>query len=69
MAFWAMVCDAVCSRVGSEIAQPLFWQTKTTGTFQTAAKFTASWKSPSEVAPSPKKQTTAVSGSPRSRAA
>jgi hypothetical protein len=34
----------------------LFSQTKTTGSFQTAARFTASWKAPMFVVPSPKKQ-------------
>jgi hypothetical protein len=31
----------------------LFWHTNTTPTPNTPAKFIASWKSPSEVAPSP----------------
>ena len=35
----------------------LFSQTKTTGAFQTAAMFSASWKAPMFVVPSPKKQT------------
>src|ERR1700684_3026454 len=35
----------------------LFSQTKITGSFQTAAKFSASWKAPILVVPSPKKQT------------
>ena len=36
------------------IAHPLFWQNSTSGSRQTPAKFAASWKSPSLVAPSPK---------------
>jgi hypothetical protein len=32
----------------------LFWQKKTHGTWNALAKFIASWKSPSLVAPSPK---------------
>ena len=39
---------------GTEIAQPLFWQKKTTGARNTPAKLNASDASPSEVAPSPK---------------
>ncbi len=35
----------------------LFSQTKTTGAFQTAAMFRASWNAPMLVVPSPKKQT------------
>src|ERR1039457_4351194 len=35
----------------------LFSQTKITGSFQTAAKLSASWKAPILVVPSPKKQT------------
>ena len=35
----------------------LFSQTKTTGAFQTTARFSASWKAPMLVVPSPKKQT------------
>ena len=35
----------------------LFSQTKMTGSFQIAAMFSASWKAPSLLAPSPKKQT------------
>jgi hypothetical protein len=46
----------------------LFWQTKTTGISRFAAKFAASWKSPSLVAPSPKK-VQAICFSPRYLAA
>ena len=35
----------------------MFSQTKTTGSFHTTAKFSASWKAPILVVPSPKKQT------------
>ena len=35
----------------------LFSQTNTTGAFQTAAMFSASWNAPMFVVPSPKKQT------------
>jgi hypothetical protein len=35
----------------------LFSQMKMTGSFQTAARFSASWKAPMLVAPSPRKQT------------
>ena len=35
----------------------LFSQTKTTGSLYTAAKFSASWKAPMLVVPSPKKHT------------
>ena len=52
-AFWAIVSAAVCLDLGTDMAHWLFWQRKTTGTCQTPAKFSASWKSPSEVAPSP----------------
>src|SRR5260370_40166584 len=44
---------AICSRIGTEIAYPLFSQTNTTGNLCAAAKFTPSWKSPWLVAPSP----------------
>ncbi len=43
----------VSKAAGTEIAQPLFSQRNTTGTRWQAAQFTASWKSPSAVAPSP----------------
>ena len=43
----------------------LFSQTKTTGSFQIAAMFSASWNAPSLVAPSPKK-TRQMRGSLRS---
>ena len=42
---------------GMEMAHWLFWQMKTTGACQTAAKFRPSWKSPSLVPPSPMKAT------------
>src|SRR5207302_6209080 len=48
-----MLSDAVCLDVGTLIAQWLFWQLNTTGALNTPAKFIATWKSPSEVAPSP----------------
>ena len=44
------------------MAHWLFWQKKTTGLLKTAAKFIASLKSPSEVAPSPKLVSTAALG-------
>src|SRR3954471_23053903 len=59
---------AVCFAVGTLIAQWLFWQTKTTGALKTPAKFIATWKSPSLVAPSPMYAATTV-GSPLMRAA
>src|SRR5437016_460718 len=40
-----------------EMAQPLRWQTYTTGSFQHAARFTLSWKSPRFAVPSPKVHT------------
>ena len=55
IAFWASVVAAVCLLRGIEIAHWLFWQKKTVGAFQTPAKLSASWKSPSLVAPSPMK--------------
>src|SRR5262245_37154458 len=48
-----MLSEAVCFEVGTLIAQWLFWQLNTTGALNTPAKFIATWKSPSEVAPSP----------------
>jgi hypothetical protein len=39
----------------------LFSQTKSTGRFHTAARFSASWKIPSVAAPSPKKTTAMAS--------
>src|SRR6266511_4258872 len=45
---------AVCEENGTEMAHWLFWQKNTTGALNTAAKLHPSWKSPSEVAPSPK---------------
>ena len=56
-AFAAIVSDAVCCCTGSEIAHWLFSHTNTTGSFLTEAKFIDSWKTPSSVAPSPKKLT------------
>ena len=56
-----MVLEFVCFFSGTEIAHWLFWQTKTTGTCQTPAKLSASWKSPSDVAPSPKYAITTTS--------
>ena len=53
---------------GTEMAYSLFCTKKTTGAWKTAAKFIASWKSPSLVAPSPHIAITTVS-SPLSRAA
>ena len=44
----------VWAATGTEMAHWLFWQKNTTGALNTAAKFHASWTSPSEVAPSPK---------------
>ena len=55
-------------RTGVERPYWLFSITKSTGSFQTAARFTASWKSPSLVAPSPVKAA-ATRLSPRSCAA
>src|SRR3979409_1662945 len=49
-----MLSLAVCFDVGTLIAQWLFWQMKTTGGLKTPAKFIATWKSPSLVAPSPR---------------
>ena len=45
--------EAVCRDAGTLMAQWLFWQMKTTGALKTPAKFKATWKSPSLVAPSP----------------
>src|SRR6266851_6535450 len=42
---------------GVDSAYWLFSQTKTTGSFQTVARFIASWTVPCAAAPSPKKQT------------
>src|SRR5216683_2370649 len=55
-----MLSEAVCFEVGTLIAQWLFWQTKTTGALNTPAKFIATWKSPSDVAPSPMYAATTV---------
>jgi len=59
---------ALCRASGTEIAYSLFWMKNTTGAWNTAAKFSASWKSPSLVPPSPTSAITTVS-SPFSRAA
>ncbi len=45
--------QAYCSLTGVDRPYWLFSMTKSTGSFHTAARFTASWKSPSEVPPSP----------------
>ena len=52
----ASVGAAVCWDSGTLIAYPLFCTRKTTGALKTAAKLSASWKSPSLVAPSPMKR-------------
>ncbi|MCY1463276.1 hypothetical protein D9M71_811470 [compost metagenome] len=44
----------VCTLVGTEMAQWLFWQKNTTGALKEDAKTMDSWTSPSELAPSPK---------------
>ena len=59
---------AYCSCAGVERPQWLFSTTNTTGSFHTAARFSASWKSPSLVAPSPV-NAAATRRSPRSCAA
>ena len=41
MALDAKVGDAVCADEGTLIAQWLFWQIKSAGTFHTPAKFAA----------------------------
>ena len=64
----ARSAHAYCSVTGVERPYWLFSMTKRTGSFQTAARFTASWKSPSLVAPSPLK-VAATRRSPRSWAA
>ena len=45
------------SPIGVYSMYQLFSHTKTTGSRQTAARFTASWNAPMLVVPSPKKQT------------
>ena len=55
----------MCWLCGVDSAQWLFSQTNTAGTFQSCARFSASWKVPMFVAPSPKKAS-ATRGSPRS---
>ena len=59
-----MVSIAIDFSVEKDMPYLLFSQTKTTGSFQIAARFTASWKAPSLAAPSPKKHATTWS-SPR----
>src|SRR5918996_2188787 len=58
---------AVCFWTGTEMAQWLFWQKNTTGHRSTAATLHPSWKSPWDVAPSPK-YTMAQASLPSSRA-
>ena len=60
-----MFSIAIDFSVEKDMPYLLFSQTKTTGSFQIAARLTASWNAPSLVAPSPKKQATTRS-SPRS---
>lgn len=67
-ALWASEGAAVCLASGTEMAKPLFCTRKTTGACQTAAKFSASWKSPSLVPPSPT-MASATTSSPLRRAA
>src|SRR5580700_11084118 len=50
-------CTAVTSPIGVYSMYRLFSQTKITGSFHTAAKFSASWNAPILVVPSPKKHT------------
>src|SRR6266540_3715933 len=61
----AWIGPAACSRSGTEMAHPLFWQNRMAGAPNTAAMLAASWKSPSDVAPSPK-YARAHTGSPSS---
>ena len=56
-----MVSLAVWRSRGTEMAHWLLLQTKSVGVSNTPAKFIASWKSPSLVAPSPKWTTPARS--------
>ena len=55
---------AVTLLIGVYSMYMLFSQTNTTGSFQTAARLSDSWKAPMLVVPSPKKAT-ATRGSPR----
>jgi len=48
---------AVTEAIGVYSMYRLFSQTNTTGNFQIAAKFSASWNAPIFVVPSPKKHT------------
>src|SRR5216683_2140444 len=68
LALTAIDSLAVCRAVGTLMAQWLFWQMNTTGGLNTPAKFIATWKSPSLVAPSPMYAATTVR-SPLMRAA
>src|SRR3954464_8793561 len=54
-----------CCRSGADSAHLLSSSTNTAGTFQSCARFSASWNVPMFVAPSPK-NATATRGSPRS---
>ena len=45
------------SRNGTSVANRLFSQTNSTGSFQIEARFSPSWKAPLFTAPSPKKAT------------
>ena len=67
MPFAASVGAAVCLDSGTLIAYPLFCTRNTVGACHTAAKFSASWVSPSLVAPSPS-SASATRSCPRSRA-
>ena len=57
-ALLAKLLAAVAFDTGIDSPYRLFSQTKMTGSFQSEAKFTASWNAPVLAAPSPKKQTT-----------
>ena len=56
-AWAAMSTRGCCTPTALLAAYWLFSQTKTTGSFHTAAMLSASWNSPSAAAPSPKKHT------------
>src|SRR5918996_5129272 len=56
----AIVAVAICLWIGVEIAHWLLTQKKTVATLNTEPKFIASWKSPSDVAPSPNHTNEAV---------
>ncbi len=68
IALCARLDAAVCFASGTLIAYWLFCTKNTTGARYTAAKFSASWQSPSLVAPSPT-NASATTSSPASRAA